>query len=830
MSWLTDIFEYSSAFMPHGHCYLWLPGLLWLHVVSDLLIGLAYIGISLVLYLMVRKLRMPFSPLFIAFGLFIGLCGITHFMAVWTVWNPDYWADGLIKGATAAASVATAAGLFFIRSQVENVVYAARLSEERRVQLESTLAELQLLYQKVKDMDELKTQFFANVSHELRTPLTLIMGPAERLRDAANLTPEQRQQLDTISRNSKTLLKQVNDLLDVSRLEEGKMDIRYVRIDLAPAVRQLVNLFQSTAQQRGIALHYSGPDRLPVEADADKVERILINLVANALKFTPTGGEVRVVLTGSSDYFSLTVADTGPGIPPAQHQAIFERFRQADGSTTRQFGGSGLGLAIAKDFAEMHGGRLELEETAVGASFRLVVPAHAPAATSVAESLLTVGTASLVAAEGAVEELRTLEMTEPSQPHDATLPSVLVVDDSFEMRVFVANILQSEYQVLTACDGEEGLQKAVAMRPDLIVTDLMMPRMSGDQLVTELRAQRDFDHHPVLLLTAKEDDELRVRLLESGAQDYLTKPFMPQELLARARNLIAIKRAGEALRRELDSASGNLAQLASELSARHRQVQSALEVAEVAREQAEQASLVKTQFLAMISHEMRTPLANLGLNAQMMSRSGQDEARLRTQRERMVRAIQQLSALIEGLLEYTRVESGRLQARREQVDVIALIRQVVDICQLQILSPEITLRFENPGETSIELFTDPRLLRAILNNLITNALKFSKKGEVIVRTGQVEHWQRFEVQDTGIGIAAEDIPRIFLPFEQLEPVQRKSIPGVGLGLTLTREIVEVLGGRIEVSSEPQAGSRFTVLLPRHPDTASGDAITEGETV
>ncbi len=822
MSWLTDIFENSSSFMPHGHCYLWLPGLLWLHVVSDLLIGLAYIGISLVLYLMVRKLRMPFSPLFIAFGLFIGLCGVTHFMAIWTVWNPDYWSDGLIKGATAAASVATAAGLLFIRPQVENVVHAARLSEERRVQLETTLAELQLLYQKVKDMDELKTQFFANVSHELRTPLTLIMGPAERLREDANLTPEQRQQLDTISRNSKTLLKQVNDLLDVSRLEEGKMDIRYVRVDLAPAVRQLVDLFVDAARQRGIALHYSGPDRLSVEVDADKVERILINLVSNAIKFTQAGGEVRVVLTGSSEYFSLIVSDNGPGIAPAQRQAIFERFRQADGSTTRQFGGSGLGLAIAKDFAEMHGGQLELEDTATGASFRLVLPSLAPSATPVATSLQAVGTANLVAVEGAVEQLRTMESTEPSGAHNPDLPSVLVVDDSFEMRIFVANVLQSEYQVLTACDGEEGLQKAQALQPDLIVTDLMMPRMSGDQLVSQLRAQSRFDHLPVLLLTAKEDDELRVRLLESGAQDYLTKPFMPQELIVRARNLITIKRTGEALRRELDSASGNVDQLASELLIRHRQVQAALEAAEVAREQAEKASLVKTQFLAMISHEMRTPLTNLGMNAQMINRPGLDETGIRTQRERMVRAVQQLSTLIEGLLEYTRVESGRLQARPEMVDVAELISQVVDICQLQVVSPEITLRFEPPGEPRIKLYTDPRLLRVILSNLITNALKFSKKGDIVVRTGPLDHWQRFEVEDPGIGIATEDIPRIFLPFEQLEPVQRKSIPGVGLGLTLTREMVEVLGGRIEVSSEPAVGSRFTVLLPRHTEAPLAD--------
>src|SRR5687768_6525843 len=147
--WLSNLLEKGSYFMPHGHCYLWIPSLLWLHVLSDALIGIAYLGISLLLYLLVRKIRLPFSPVFIAFGLFIGLCGMTHFMSVWTVWNPDYLVDGIVKAATAAASVATAIGLLYVKPQIEAVVHAARLSEERRTRLETANAELQALYRKV---------------------------------------------------------------------------------------------------------------------------------------------------------------------------------------------------------------------------------------------------------------------------------------------------------------------------------------------------------------------------------------------------------------------------------------------------------------------------------------------------------------------------------------------------------------------------------------------------------------------------------------------------------------------------------------------------------
>jgi signal transduction histidine kinase len=222
-SWFPEYIQKSNDFMPHGHCFLWIPSLLWLHVASDTLIGLAYIGISLLLYQMVRRVRLPFSPVFIAFGLFIGLCGLTHFMSVWTVWHPDYLLDGITKAATAAASVATSIGLVFALPKVEELAQTARLSEERRLSLESAHLELQALYEKVKEIDEHKTQFFGNVSHELRTPLALILGPVEQLLSDTSLTFVQKRQLEGIQRNANTLLKHVNDLLYVMKLDAGRM-------------------------------------------------------------------------------------------------------------------------------------------------------------------------------------------------------------------------------------------------------------------------------------------------------------------------------------------------------------------------------------------------------------------------------------------------------------------------------------------------------------------------------------------------------------------------------------------------------------------------------
>jgi signal transduction histidine kinase len=826
-NWLSNILDESSYFMPHGHCYLWLPGLLWMHVVSDFLIGTAYLGISVILYFLVRRIRLPFSPLFIAFGLFIGLCGLTHFMKIWTVWNPDYLADGLLKAATAIASVATAVGLLFVRPKVEAMVSAARLSEERRVELESAHAELQALYSQVRQLDKARTHFFANVSHELRTPLALILGPAERMLDEPGLTHAQRRQLQGISRNSKGLLTQVNNLLDIAKLEAGKMDIRYVRIDLAPWFRRTASQFELAAEQRHIAYRIEGPDRLVAETDPHLLERVLVNLLSNAFKLTPEHGRIVARLEANGAELLLSVADSGPGIRMDQQAAIFERFHQVDaGGGSHKPGGTGLGLAIVKEYVQLHGGSIGVASApGQGATFTARLPLRAPASAEVGSEPLQREPSLDTALDSVLQALAPGGPGDDADadrvfPAEAGRPSVLVVEDNREMRDFVGSTLSPSCNVITAADGQEGLERALALRPDLIVTDLMMPRMSGEQLVRALRAHSAFNNVPVLLLTARDDDALRVELLRSGAQDYLGKPFLPQELLARAENLIALKRAGDTLRDALLSASSDVEAMAKALALKHRQLQAALDSAEVAREQAERASQVKGHFLGMISHELRTPLSTIQLNAQLLARSraaavpstpDTPDPRI----ERLTRAARQMSTLVEGLLQYTRTESAKVAVRLENVDLAALAGEVVE-AHADSTPPGVRLVLEPPPEPLPPLATDPRLLRVVMSNLVSNALKFTPQGSVTVRLASSGGWHSFEVADTGVGIAPADVARVFLPFEQLEPVQRKSIPGVGLGLALVRKIVENLGGKVELSSALDSGSTFLVLLPSQP--------------
>jgi signal transduction histidine kinase len=812
---LTDIFT-GAWYMPHGHCYLWKPGLVWLHAISDTLIGAAYLLISVVLYALVRRIRLPFSTMVVAFGAFIGACGLTHFMEVWNVWNSAYWLAGWVKAVTAVASVLTGVYLVKARPTIIAVTDSARMSEQRRVELETKTRELEALSARLREADELKTQFFANVSHELRTPLSLILGPLERLSSAEGTSAESRRELEVIERNARLLLRHVNTLLDASKLEAGAMRPVYAEVDLAALVRLGAANFDGLARERGITFHVEAPGPLPAQADAEKLERVLLNLLSNAFKFTPAGGRVRCALEGKDGSVRLVVEDTGPGVPVDMREAIFERFRQAEAGPTRQFGGTGLGLAIARDFVSLHGGTLHAEEApGGGARFVAELPLQAPEGTAV-RAVPPVG-AEALAAEGsvAVEELRgqALRAPLPAAQAPADAPSVLVVEDTPDLRDFVARTLEREFRVEVARDGEEGLRKAEALRPDVLVTDIMMPRMSGDVLLREVRARAELDAMPVLLLSARADDVLRVGLLSGGAQDYVVKPFLGAELTARVRNLASLKRTRDALQDELKVRSGDLEALARELSLRKRQVEAALEASQAAREEAQKASEFKGTLLRLISHELRTPLSVVQLNLHLLERERDAlTARHQGMLEKMTRGTSRLQRLMETILEYTRVESGHLELTESEVDPAALAREITEEFRPEAQRKLLALELRLPSQPVL-VRTDVRLLQLILLNLVNNAVKYTDQGSIEVSVEALPDACQVAVKDTGRGIAPEDQERIFQPFQQLEDLHRKNAPGLGLGLTIVKQLVERLGIRLSLTSELGRGSTFVITLP-----------------
>lgn len=451
----------------------------------------------------------------------------------------------------------------------------ARQLGEANANLLAANRQLARLYAKTKELDELKTRFFANVSHELRTPLTLILGPAERV--LHTITDESpRADVEGVLRNAHVLRTLVDDLLDISKLEAGRLELDYADVDVSELVRLVAGQFEALAVDRDIALVLEVEPDVRAELDARQTQRIVTNLLANAIKFTPANGRVRCALTAQQGELTLDVADTGEGIPRNAWETVFDRFSQLEFG--RRLGGSGLGLTIVRELTELHHGSVTVDDAPEGgALFSVRLPQRAPPGSKVrtsAEAVRRVGddvTREVQAlSRGTAAPART-----PTAAPDA--PLALIIEDNPEMSRFVSESLATEFRIATAFDGESGLAKALAAHPDVVIVDLMLPRISGQGVVKELRTHLELDSTAIVVVSARSDDEDRVELLRGGVQDYVSKPFASDELLARVRNLAAAKRAREGER----SAKSALERA---LGAEHRLAQMLEDVAKAAVE------------------------------------------------------------------------------------------------------------------------------------------------------------------------------------------------------------------------------------------------------
>ena len=412
------------------------------------------------------------------------------------------------------------------------------------------------LYQTTRDqaaqllaLDRQKTEFFQNISHEFRTPLTLTLGPLETaVGQGQGLDYDQSQ---VALRNARRLLRLVNQLLDLQRLDAGRMQPTFRPCGLDRFVDEIVTAFRPYCDRKGIRLVADLQPCPPIYLDLEKFDKVLYNLLSNAVKFTPEGGTITVRLTPGTNHCELTVTDTGIGIRADQFPQLFERFQQADGSTNRRYEGSGLGLALVKELVSLHQGQVDAQSTyGEGATFRVQLPVgrhHLPPEQIVETPAdLEMSRAAVELADVALEgrgeaDITALDNADP--PFDTHAPiHILVVDDNPDLRAYVSHVLQGQgYLVRTARGGEVALEMIQSQLPDLILTDLMMPGMSGLELIQHLRADDRLRSVPIILLTAKVDDESRIEGVEQGADAYLGKPFNDRELLAEVRNLLALK-------------------------------------------------------------------------------------------------------------------------------------------------------------------------------------------------------------------------------------------------------------------------------------------------
>lgn len=428
--------------------------------------------------------------------------------------------------------------LFLFISSTITVIQLRRTRLRNQLQLEQQNA------QNVRDLERAKSQFFSNITHEFRTPLTLILGPVEELIGQGKNVREQKSLL-SIQRQAKQLLRLINELLDFNKLENQKMPLKLRHGDLVAFVQDIANTFRPLADQRKIKLTFEPEmNKLELDFDAEKLEKIAHNLLSNAIKFTEAGGKIQVklshLISESENYVRLSVIDTGSGIPANEIPNIFNRFYQVNGTKDRYIEGSGIGLALSKELAQLMGGDIEVSSTEqLGSEFTLGIPFKV----SDNEVTNTIPR-DLVALSHTMGELNPNKfqtVTEELTETDKDL--ILLVEDHQELRDFIKSRLQSRYIIIEAANGQQGLEEAQEQVPDLIITDVMMPKIDGYEFCKRVKQDQRTSHIPVIMLTAKSTLESRILGLEEGADAYLTKPFSNDELQVRIRKLLEGRRS-----------------------------------------------------------------------------------------------------------------------------------------------------------------------------------------------------------------------------------------------------------------------------------------------
>ncbi|HEY7171101.1 MAG TPA: ATP-binding protein [Vicinamibacterales bacterium] len=773
-------------------------------------------------------------------------------------------------------------------------------------------------------IDRAKTTFFSNVSHELRTPLTLMLGPVTDalIGDARSLSGES---LDLVYRNGLRLRKLVNALLEFSRIEAGRIQASYQPIELGAYTAELASAFESAVRRAGLRYVIRiERDEQPTYVDRDMWEKIVLNLISNAFKFT-FEGEIAVSLARQADGMVLEVRDSGTGIPAAELPRIFERFHRVEGARGRTQEGTGIGLALVQELVKLHGGSIAVDSVeGQGTKFTVTIPAgsaHLPAdrLTSRAVDVPRVGGDAFVAeADRWLPDASDLAVAAAAAPVAAATDAARIVlaDDNADMRGYLARLLGARWHVETAPDGEQALAVVNARRPDLVVTDVMMPKLDGFALLRALRADPATRDIPVMMLSARAGEESRVEGFEAGADDYLVKPFTAREMMARVEAQllrVRMRAVEDEHRRRLEAvfshapvsiailrgpthifelANGPYLELVAHRDIVGRPIREALaelegqgihelldhvyrsgeryvgradrvmlhrgadlelrecffnfvyeptrdasgrvdgiavvafEVTELvkARQTAEDASRAKDEFLAMLGHELRNPLAPIVTALQLLRLRGVKAG----ERERTIieRQVRHLVGLVDDLLDISRVTRGKIRLSPIPTELSEAIAKGIELASplLEQHQHDLTVDVATGG---LGVSADPARLAQVISNLLTNAAKYTPPGGRIRVSAALEgDWVVLRVRDSGMGIDAAMLPRIFDLFTQDRQAIDRAQGGLGLGLAIVRSLVALHGGTVSVYSEGRGrGSEFVVRLP-HLSMAAESARPE----
>lgn len=681
---------------------------------------------------------------------------------------------------------------------------------------------------KLKELDEVKSRFFANLSHELRTPLTLLIAPLESIQNRFShlFDEDTRGLLQTMHANGLRLLKLINDLLDLVRLESGRLEVKQEPLELGDLVKGLASAVRQVANDKRIKLEASADPSLgTVVGDRDKLEKILLNLLFNALKFTPAEGKVTLTAVRDGEHYVLSVADTGIGIAEKNLPHVFERFWQADGSSKRKFQGVGIGLALVKELSEVQGGSVKVEsQEGRGTQFYIRLPYRVASQQAVLSPAIRTEESAKTGAPSASDEpsvtseewltnlYRRAEFfptpqasgnrrnneTASAPDTSESCPTILVADDEPDMLRFLSSQLRTRYRVLEATDGQQAVNLAMQHLPDIILLDMMMPEKDGMQACREIRAHPACQAIPIVHLTAKADEQTKITSLEAGANDFLAKPFSVTELHVRIKNLVQAHH----YQVELSDRNTTLAQTIELLKETEIQLVQSAKMASLGR------------LSAGIIHEINNPLnfATTGLFA-LRSAVSLLPAEQRPEFSEILSDVEdglkRVSGIVSDLRTFTHPDT-------EQADEVSL-KEVV-AASLRYLEGEwrdkVTI-IEDLSEGHFVRANRNRLVQVLLN-LVQNSIDAlgeksfdADKPTITLRSTQADGETFLTIRDNGSGIDPAVRDKIFDPFFTTKDVGK----GMGLGLSICYRIIKEYGGRIEVRSEPGQFTEFSLVFP-----------------
>jgi signal transduction histidine kinase len=646
-----------------------------------------------------------------------------------------------------------------------------RKVEERTTELVQARDALAQTVRGLEEAQQVRDRIFANINHEIRTPLTLVHLAVCDLkqRQGPHLDRRSIDELDGIESSTRRLLRLVDDLLLLAAGNEGQLKLRIIAVDLSRMCELAVAAWRVSAEQKGIQIGFQGPPRCVRNVDEEKIERVVTNLISNAIKFTPSGGSVQVDLIDSARGVEIAVRDTGIGIDDDLRKRLFGRFEQGRPALHAGSRGSGIGLSIVKELTEAHGGEVSVESPRGGGSvFRILLPTGArPRAMAAGDDShsepLRLQPADFDSGRSATPLPRVIESTGPARA------TVLVAEDDPLLVEAIGQLLATEYRVVLAGDGLTALRMAQQHPPDILVSDVGMPGMDGLELTRRFRELPGNRLAPVLLLTAFSNLSDRLQGFEAGAIDYVSKPFEPAELMARVRSLLELRALALRLHQsEKLAALGTLS--------------------------------------AGLAHEMRNP-ANAIVNA-IEPLSELLPAELRQEDH----PVAQLIGVLRECAQHIAILSRQLLGFRREGDLEYQKSSVADVVgrAQSLTSPlfkSVTLRQELEYKGPLDCAT--ALLTQVLTNLLENGAQAAGAGGWVKLSSRVDGERlMLEVSDSGGGVPVELRERIFEPFFTTKPPGS----GTGLGLTMAREIVERHGGSLEVR-EVSGGTLFHIELP-----------------